>query len=294
MKKTTSIKLFYYTADPNLGDLLNELICEKIFKIPIQQETNIYKCDSIFIGSLLQCFIKERKSLHHKIKYNLTSLMFKPVIIWGGGFLKEGDDCITKRKLDIRALRGEKTKQRLEKLLKIKLNNIVLGDPGILAYFIIDKKVQKKYKIGIIPHYADLNKSIFKELNNFIPNSILINPQENCLENLYKIYQCEAIISSALHGLIIADGMNIPNIRLIASDLIANTQFKFEDYYSAYGLNKHNFLDIREKTAQEVLNMLTNNQQNDILTTITNKQSVPFEKVKIAQSKLLKSFPYNQ
>ncbi|EAJ0333571.1 polysaccharide pyruvyl transferase family protein [Campylobacter lari] len=287
-----NIKLFYYTKEANLGDLLNAHFNNLFSNVIIQEEQNIYTCESVFIGSLMQCFFS-KKTLRLKIKYFLTSLFYKPLIIWGSGFLKEiPKQYIAKRRFDIRALRGKKTQQLLETLSGKKMHNVTLGDPGILAELLVDKKYTKIYKVGIVPHYAELTQDIFQKLANAIPKSILINPQDNCLDNLKKIYQCECILSSALHGLIVADEMNIPNIRLIASDLIADTQFKFEDYYSAYNINSHYFIDIRKKSLQEILNLLTNNRKNDIFTTINENRSVSYEKVQTVKSNLLKSFPY--
>ncbi|MDD6490509.1 MAG: polysaccharide pyruvyl transferase family protein, partial [Clostridia bacterium] len=51
-----------------------------------------------------------------------------------------------------------------------------------------------------------------------------------------EIASCEFIYSSSLHGLILADGFRIPNMRVYFSSAPRGGTFKFDDYYSAYGL----------------------------------------------------------
>ena len=47
---------------------------------------------------------------------------------------------------------------------------------------------------------------------------------------------CECIISSSLHGLIIADSYCVPNKRVILTNRVSGDGFKFHDYYSSFGL----------------------------------------------------------
>ena len=46
---------------------------------------------------------------------------------------------------------------------------------------------------------------------------------------------CERILSSSLHGLIIADSFSIPNRRIGFYNNLKGGDFKFEDYASALG-----------------------------------------------------------
>jgi pyruvyltransferase len=61
---------------------------------------------------------------------------------------------------------------------------------------------------------------------------IVIDVQQQPLEVFTKIDSCRYILSSSLHGLIVADSLGIPNAWLDAPDLIGG-RFKFDDYYSA-------------------------------------------------------------
>ena len=49
------------------------------------------------------------------------------------------------------------------------------------------------------------------------------------------ISTCEAIVSSSLHGLIVADALEIPNVRVSFHGRLKGGDFKFEDYASGVG-----------------------------------------------------------
>lgn len=69
-----------------------------------------------------------------------------------------------------------------------------------------------------------------------IPKSVLIDLREPPIETLNKIAECETIVSSSLHGLVAADSLGIPNMRMKLSNhgFDFNVDFKFDDYYSVF------------------------------------------------------------
>lgn len=50
-----------------------------------------------------------------------------------------------------------------------------------------------------------------------------------------KISECDVILSSSLHGLVVADALNIPNEWLNFRDLHSSSAFKFYDYAAGIG-----------------------------------------------------------
>ena len=48
------------------------------------------------------------------------------------------------------------------------------------------------------------------------------------------IASCGCLLSSALHGLICADSLGIPNQHMILSDRVVGGEYKFLDYYSVF------------------------------------------------------------
>jgi pyruvyltransferase len=243
-----NIKTYFWLGEPNFGDNLNNIILPKLFNVvPILTKPS--DCEMSGIGSLMDDFLQVGK---RNIEFYKNKYLNKEVNVWGSGFIASPDDKFYKqnrykenfnRKLIFNAVRGNITKKRIEKILNKELDNIVLGDPGILANRLIDlSKIEKKYSVGIIPHHVEVNMKIFKEIQENYSNSILINILEDPYLIMEKIASCEIILSSAMHGLIVSDSFNIPNRRIIASDLLIGGDYKFEDYYSAFNISKTNFI----------------------------------------------------
>ena len=53
-----------------------------------------------------------------------------------------------------------------------------------------------------------------------------------------------------MYGLIVADVLYIPNVRMILSDKISGGDYKFNDYYSAFGLNEHEKIILMKEILQ--------------------------------------------
>ncbi len=113
-------------------------------------------------------------------------------------------------------------------------NKIVLGDGGLLSHLLIDKnKVEKKFNLGIVPHYADRDNEIWQKIQNANPNSVILDIKKPPKEFLYDLCSCKTVISSAMHPLIACDALNIPNLWVRISEK-TTSYYKFMDYYSVY------------------------------------------------------------
>ena len=161
-------------------------------------------------------------------------------IIWGSGMIKEQATLKSIPK-QICSVRGERTR---EKLISIGIKcPCKYGDPALLiSKYYQTRPLQKRYRLGIIPHYTDLNNSILKEFLAKHKNDVLLIDLVN-----YKkwtdipdqIASCDCIISSSLHGLIVADSYSIPNIWVSFSDQVIGGDFKFMDYFSSIERVEH-------------------------------------------------------
>ena len=107
------------------------------------------------------------------------------------------------------------------------------------------------YDIGIVPHICDLSDPACRQLADSYPNSILINVKDEPLAVVKQIAQCRTVLSSSLHGLIVADSFHIPNRHLVFSDRPLGDGYKFDDYYSAYPV-PHLICDIRTDRAPTI------------------------------------------
>lgn len=186
-------------------------------------------------------------------------------VVWGSGILEDNklplfELCLSK--LDIRAVRGPKTYERLIKLGK-KVPK-VFGDPAILMPFIyLPPQKPKKYAISLILNHMNRDFEIPKSNINKI--EILTSDYENFIN---QIVQSRKIISSSLHGIILAETYGIPAILLLHEN---QSMFKYKDYYYSTGR-----YDIT--VAHNVADALT-------------MQPMQLPNLKSMQEALIKSFP---
>lgn len=109
----------------------------------------------------------------------------------------------------------------------------VYGDPALLTSLFVPCKRSVRYKVGIVPHVDDRNNPIIQELYYKYPKDVLIIDMGNYGDWKRipeQVCQCECIISSSLHGLIVADSYNVPNLWIQLSDKVGGNGFKFRDY----------------------------------------------------------------
>lgn len=272
----------YYAKVPNMGDILNREVIHKCFGYDVVRRNYLIGKVS-GIGSGLGNYTLEG-NITKKILKKISGIFFPEVYIWGTGFVsyKEKDEKIYKKKIKFCAVRGELSKKRIEKLTGQNIKNMPTGDAGILASYLLDSKIEKKYSVGIIAHYKEKNEKVFDTLLNKFPNSVIIDVQDTPLNVTRKIAECECIISSSLHGLIIADSLRVPNIHIVVTNNLLGDGFKFDDYYSAYGL-KHNFVDMNKKSIDDLKYVYENYKITDKMVEEKKKamiESFPFKKIK--------------
>ena len=155
--------------------------------------------------------------------------------IWGSGFLREKDSF---KGGHIYAVRGEYSEKKLMDLGYPKCN--IYGDPALLLPLIY-KPTTKKSGLGIIPHYTEY--LYFKEK---YPNYNIINLETHEIEKtIDQIYSCEYVLSTSLHGVIVAHAYGIPAL-WIKKKQLATDDFKFKDYFSSVGIPEYDgdFFDL--------------------------------------------------
>lgn len=130
----------------------------------------------------------------------------------------------------ILALRGPLTAKGIP-------GNYALGDPGILADELVGPQ-NKQWDLGVIPHFSDLD--LVPRFKALIPAKFslkVIHPSTDVLQVLREIGSCRRIVTSSLHGMILADAFGIPRRVEYSSKLDKDGgDFKFKDYSASIGM----------------------------------------------------------
>lgn len=244
------IKLYYARLN-NMGDLLNEIIVERVMGFKVER-CSVLTGEMSAIGSHLGMYTYHGNPLM-RAQQLINGKKSPHVDVWGTGFINY-DDCkghFFKRDMVFHAVRGELSRRAVERMTGKSLD-IPTGDAGILASHLFNERQEKRYSVGIIPHICDIDDPSVAALARSYEDSVIINLRDEPIEVLRQIDRCEVILSSSLHGLIAADSFHIPNKHIVFSDRPKGDGFKFDDYYSGFGVF-HMPWDLREKKAPEII-----------------------------------------
>lgn len=259
-RKTTkkSLRTFWwrydYPSKLNFGDELTPLLVEKLYGIECKW-AGPTQCEFAGVGSIVEILQKPN------VKQDVN--------LWGSGFIKDGE-INANTNLHFYSVRGEKSERRVPE------ENISLGDPGLLVSMVFKPSMAKRQKIGLVPHYVDLDSPTITEMASRDDVKI-INVFDTVEQVINDITSCEIVFSSSLHGLVMADAFSIPNYWTPFSTQLTGGDYKFNDYYSVFG-----------RTANPIdhtqLASLDYDQLIDSYAPINNLKSI--------QKNIFNSFPY--
>ncbi|WOJ89492.1 polysaccharide pyruvyl transferase family protein [Methylocapsa polymorpha] len=152
--------------------------------------------------------------------------------IWGTGVMHPHYGVGSAVASNIHAVRGKLSHCALHQG-GIDVSDVPLGDPGFLApaLFGIAKSARPTNRLGVVPHYVERANRHFRRLVAE-PGVSDLNVHADPEQFLRAMADCEAVISSSLHGLIFAEALGIPNLWVTASNEIAGGPFKFDDWFS--------------------------------------------------------------
>lgn len=218
-KDEDSILLKYWDFVPNWGDTVNPYLVQKITGRNTVSSNKIFnykhKPELLGIGSI--------------ISGDLSNF-----VIWGSGVLS-AETTIYHKPKEVLALRGHNS---LKKIREVGGDCNVFGDPVLLFPEIFSNvNIAKTHRYGIVPHYSDKTKPGIVQLAAMNDASVKIIDIQTDTETFVKdVLSCENIISSSLHGLILAEAYGIPTCRIMLSENLKRGDFKFYDYYSGVGI----------------------------------------------------------
>lgn len=168
-------------------------------------------------------------------------------VVWGSGLIRE--EIIVQNTTEYLAVRGPLTRDIL--IGKGCDVPAIFGDPALLLPYLHHKAPTRKYKHGIFPHYVDY--ADIKNQYKGVKDIKIINAlNENPISVVNDILDCDHIISSSLHGVIVAQAYGIPATWVKFSDRLDGDDIKFHDYFASVGL-RCNYINIDGKLTTQQL-----------------------------------------
>jgi pyruvyltransferase len=143
--------------------------------------------------------------------------------VWGTGAIS-AERIRPPKGVTFLAVRGPLTRDLLDAEVPA-----VYGDPALLLPRFHNFPIEQRHEVGIVPHYVDL-PSVEHE-----PRGKLIDVRRPWRQVVDDIRSCRTIVSSSLHGLIVAEAYGIPAAWTQITDDVAGDGFKFRDYYASTG-----------------------------------------------------------
>ena len=237
-----------------------------------------------YLGKVVVDWMLEKKNISLNSYVNKKKHLFtigsgcvnsyQNMTFWGSGVERELPDFRRFfhrswfRKLDIRAVRGPMTRDYLKSLGHECPEKY--GDPAILMSLIyngLNNDRRGKYDYSIIPQYVTEGR-----IREKYPEAHIISMNTDDYKTVIdQIIQSKLIISSSLHGIILAETYHIPAVFYRGLD--KEIDFKYLDYYASTG--RYN---VRiAQSVEEALEM----------------QPLPLPDLHPLQESLIDTFPYD-
>lgn len=196
----------------NYGDLLGKYLVEKISNKKVvwvkPSKFSIFNWFSpiyVTVGSIL-------------------SHVTDNCVVWGSGIISKEYPI---KSAVFLAVRGPQTRKYL--MGQGYVVPEIYGDPALLLPEYFNPPVKKKYNYGIVPHYNDMKlvKNWFSDKENIHIIDMMTNDIET---KTLEFLACEKIVSSSLHGIIIAHAYGIPAVWQKFSSNVFGDDIKYQDY----------------------------------------------------------------
>lgn len=203
-----NVKMHWWTHAANFGDLLAPWLAKKI------------------TGK--EAEFADRGEPAYVTVGSILSHVSDGCTVWGTGSFGTETGKQINPNAEYTAVRGPLTRNKLE-TNKISCPR-VYGDPALLTPRFYAPEVEKTHEIGIVLRWSETKRN-----EHNIPGVKPIYLGGEDIEGtIDSLLSCENIISTSLHGLILADAYGIPNSWL-DSRTPKGLEFKYWDYLISVG-----------------------------------------------------------
>lgn len=191
------VNLAVWSCPDNFGDLLGPEILKRL-GYRVRRVEKVAEADLVSCGSIIEMIAPQARH---------------GLIVWGSGLMYPGKVDVSG--LDIRAVRGRLTSSLLDL-------HVPTADPADLVPILWDRP-PARHGVGVVKHYVDEETYSWADA--------VIDTRQPVDEVIKFIGSCERIVSSSLHGLIVASAWGIPCVRAHHPDVLGGN-FKWMDWMS--------------------------------------------------------------
>ncbi|WP_124980939.1 polysaccharide pyruvyl transferase family protein [Nonlabens xiamenensis] len=211
----------------NYGDLIGPFWYEKITG----------RAPRFFRNKDKKCWQKPKT--YHATVGSIIDHLAAYATVWGSSVMNVDSEM---PKAIYPAVRGPLSRKRILDL------NIdcpeIYGDLALLLPDFFAPEINKTHELGVIPHINDLD--LVRDLLQDRKDVKLIDFNSNDVEYTTRdILSCRQILSSSLHGLIVAHAYGIPAVQVKFSDKFTGDGVKYHDYFLSVGLNPYEPISIQ-------------------------------------------------
>nr|WP_231747912.1 polysaccharide pyruvyl transferase family protein [Auraticoccus cholistanensis] len=175
--------------------------------------------------------------------------------IWGSGVIgtlpaKKLAELAEVPPAAITAVRGALTRQQLVEGLGWQVPE-VYGDPALLLprWYTPRPAPESAGKVVVVPHY--MHKHLFDRFE--ADDVFVLDVQQGPEVVVDQIAAARAVISSSLHGLVVAQAYGVPSTWLRVGDVrLHGDRFKFEDYFTVVEREEVSELDLGVEDVADV------------------------------------------
>lgn len=225
---------WYFTS--NFGDALNWWLIRKISgKSPIFTDISRKDIPKVVVaGSILNS-------------------CDETCTVWGAG-LGHKAECVNPDVI-IKAVRGPLSHRKAVE--NAATCPKVFGDPALLLPRLYTPKPVNRATLGLIPHYVNQYEVYNSPLAHLRGVKVIdvLSPIEDFVD---EVCSCDVIISSSLHGLVVADAYGKRSLRFVGVFPLGGDGIKFADYYASIKSNPKPYVvfnDICAKSVYEVVDL---------------------------------------
>lgn len=195
---------YWWDGHPNFGDALTPWVLARYGIVAVH--TPASRAPVVGIGSLIEQLPETFDGM-----------------LWGTGMLY-GESVVLPHAEPL-AVRGPLTRDALG-----LRQDVVLGDPGLLVGRFASRR-PPRWRLGVVPHGMHEDDP---KLHDLVSRSggeaTLVDVRWSPSRVIRRIARCETVLTTSLHGLVVADALGIPAAWTRREPQLWGGDFKFRDY----------------------------------------------------------------